>query len=133
MFDRFTARGRRVFRNALSEAQRLDHDYIGTEHILVGLVQDSDGVLAKTVKDLDLDLEAIRKEMRESAGVDSSPTSGQLPFDSGAKALLEYTFEEAYRLHHNFLEPEHLLLGLVRDENCKASQVLMNLGAKLEI
>ncbi len=133
MFDRFTDRARKVMGLAKSEAQRLNHEYIGTEHILLGLVQEGSGVAANVLMNMGLDLEKIRHEVEKI--VETGPdvmTSGQLPFTPMAKKVLELSMGESSNLSHNYIGTEHLLLGLIKEKNGIASQVLTNLGVKLD-
>src|SRR4029453_1373128 len=133
MFDRFTDRARKVMGLARQEAQRLNHEYIGTEHILLGLVQEGSGVAANVLKNLDIDLKKIRQEVEKlvKAGP-SMVTMGQLPFTPRAKKVLELALEEASNLGHTYIGTEHLLLGLIRENEGIAAQVLRNLKVKLE-
>ncbi|MFM8980556.1 MAG: ATP-dependent Clp protease ATP-binding subunit [Planctomycetia bacterium] len=133
MFDRFTDRARRVMALARQEAQRFNHDYIGTEHILLGLVQEGSGVAASVLKNLDIDLKKIRHEVEKlvSSGT-TMVTMGQLPFTPRAKKVLELSLEEASALGHTYIGTEHLLLGLIRENEGIAAQVLRNLKVKLE-
>src|SRR5688572_32067015 len=133
MFDRFTDRARKVMGLARQEAQRFNHEYIGTEHILLGLIQEGSGVAANVLRSLDIDLDKIRREVEKI--VQSGPsmvTMGQLPFTPRAKKVLELAVEEASNLGHNYIGTEHLLLGLIRENEGVAAQVLLNLGLKLE-
>ncbi len=133
MFDRFTDRARKVMGLARQEAQRLNHEYIGTEHILLGLVQEGSGVAANVLKNLDIDLKKIRQEVEKI--VKSGPnmvTMGQLPFTPRAKKVLELALEEASNLGHNYIGTEHILLGLIKEQDGKAAKVLQNLAVKLE-
>ena len=133
MFDRFTDRARKVMGLARQEAQRFNHEYIGTEHILLGLIQEGSGVAANVLRNLDLDLEKIRREVETI--VHSGPpmvSMGQLPFTPRAKKVLELSVEEATNLGHNYIGTEHLLLGLIRENDGVAAQVLTTLGLKLE-
>src|SRR5437660_4431991 len=115
------------------EAQRVQHEYIGTEHILRGLVKEGSGVAANVLKNLDVDLRKIRLEVEKilQAGPDMV-TMGKLPQTPRAKKVIEYSIEEARNLNHNYVGTEHLLLGLLREQEGVAAQVLMNLGLKLE-
>jgi ATP-dependent Clp protease ATP-binding subunit ClpC len=133
MFDRFTDRARKVIALARQEAQKLNHDYIGTEHVLLGLVQEGSGVAANVLRNLDIDLKKIRLEL-EKFVKSGSPTMtvGQLPFTPRAKRVLELSMEEANNLNHNYIGTEHLLLGLLREHDGYAARVLMSLGVKLE-
>src|SRR6188508_1232891 len=133
MFERFTDRARKVMALANQEAQRFNHEYIGTEHILLGLVKEGSGVAANVLKNLDVDLRKIRMEVEKivQAGPDMV-TMGRLPHTPRAKKVIEYAIEEARNLNHNYVGTEHLLLGLLREHDGVAAQVLMNLGLKLE-
>src|SRR5271166_5456383 len=133
MYERFTDRARKVMQLANQEAQRFNHEYIGTEHILLGLVKEGSGVAANVLKNLDIDLRKIRLEVEKI--VQSGPdmvTMGRLPQTPRAKKVIEYSIEEARNLGHNYVGTEHLLLGLLREQEGVAAQVLMNLGLKLE-
>lgn len=135
MFERFTDRARKVMQLANQEAQRFNHEYIGTEHVLLGLVKEGSGVAANVLKNLDIDLRKIRLEVerivQHGPGGDSA-TLGRLPHTPRAKKVIEYSIEEARNLNHNYVGTEHLLLGLLREQEGVAAQVLMNLGLKLE-
>ncbi|MGA1489261.1 MAG: ATP-dependent Clp protease ATP-binding subunit [Planctomycetota bacterium] len=133
MFDRFTDRARKVMALARKEAQRFNHDFIGTEHILLGLIQEGSGVAANVLKNLDIDRDKIRGEIEKH--VQPGPpmaNAGQLPFTPRAKKVLELSQEEANELGHNYIGTEHLLLGLIREEDGVAAQVMMDLGVKLD-
>ncbi len=133
MYERFTDRARKVMQLANQEAQRFNHEYIGTEHILLGLVKEGSGVAANVLKNLEVDLRKIRLEVEKI--VQSGPdmvTMGKLPQTPRAKKVIEYAMEEARNLNHNYVGTEHLLLGLIREQEGVAAQVLMNLGLKLE-
>jgi len=133
MYERFTDRARKVMQLANQEAQRFNHEYIGTEHILLGLVKEGSGVAANVLKNLEVDLRKIRLEVEKI--VQSGPdlvTMGKLPQTPRAKKVIEYAMEEARNLNHNYVGTEHLLLGLLREQEGVAAQVLMNLGLKLE-
>ncbi len=135
MYERFTDRARKVMQLANQEAQRFNHEYIGTEHILLGLVKEGSGVAANVLKNLDVDLRKIRLEVERivqpGAGGDQV-VMGRLPHTPRAKKVIEYSIEEARNLNHNYVGTEHLLLGLLREQEGVAAQVLMNLGLKLE-
>jgi ATP-dependent Clp protease ATP-binding subunit ClpC len=133
MYERFTDRARKVMQLANQEAQRFNHEYIGTEHILLGLVKEGSGVAANVLKNLDIDLRKIRLEVEKivQAGPDMV-TMGKLPQTPRAKKVIESSIEEARNLNHNYVGTEHLLLGLLREQEGVAAQVLMNLGLKLE-
>ncbi len=133
MYERFTDRARKVMQLANQEAQRFNHEYIGTEHMLLGLVKEGTGVAANVLKNLDVELRKIRLEVEKL--VQSGPemiTMGKLPQTPRAKKVLEYSMEEARNLQHNFVGTEHILLGLLREQEGVAAQVLINLGLKLE-
>jgi ATP-dependent Clp protease ATP-binding subunit ClpC len=133
MFERFTDRARKVMALANQEAQRFNHEYIGTEHILLGLVKEGSGVGANVLKNLDVDLRKVRLEVEKL--VKSGPdmvTMGKLQQTPRAKKVIEYAIEEARNLNHNYVGTEHLLLGLLREHDGVAAQVLMNLGLKLD-
>ena len=133
MYERFTDRARKVMQLANQEAQRFNHEYIGTEHVLLGLIKEGSGVAANVLKNLDVDLRKIRLEVEKL--VQSGPdmvTMGRLPQTPRAKKVIEYSMEEARNLNHNYVGTEHILLGLLREEEGVAAQVLMNLGLKLE-
>jgi ATP-dependent Clp protease ATP-binding subunit ClpC len=133
MFDRFTDRAKKVMALARQEAQRFNHEYIGTEHMLLGLIQEGSGVAANVLKQMNVDLEKIRQEVEKI--VKTGPptvTMGQLPFTPRAKKVLELSMEEASALGHNYIGTEHLLLGLIKEQEGIAAQVLMNLNIKLE-
>ena len=133
MFERFTDRARKVMALANQEAQRFNHEYIGTEHVLLGLVKEGSGVGANVLKNLEVDLHKVRMEVEKL--VKSGPdmvTMGKLPQTPRAKKVIEYAIEEARALNHNYVGTEHLLLGLLREQDGVAAQVLMNLGLKLD-
>ncbi|MBL0870462.1 MAG: ATP-dependent Clp protease ATP-binding subunit [Phycisphaerales bacterium] len=133
MFERFTDRARKVMALANQEAQRFNHEYIGTEHILLGLVKEGSGVGANVLKNLEIDLRKVRLEVEKL--VKPGPemvTMGKLPQTPRAKKVIEYAIEEARNLNHNYVGTEHLLLGLLREHDGVAAQVLMNLGLKLD-
>ncbi len=132
-FERFTDRARKVIQLANQEAQRFNHEYVGTEHILLGLIKEGSGVAANVLRNLDVDLRKIRLEVEKL--VQSGPdmvTMGRLPLTPRARKVLEYATEEARNLNHNYVGTEHILLGLLREQEGVAAQVLMNLGLKLE-
>src|SRR6202041_4004985 len=133
MYERFTDRARKVMQLANQEAQRFNHEYVGTEHVLLGLVKEGSGVAANVLKNLDVDLRKIRVEVEKivQAGPDMV-TMGKLPQTPRAKKVIEYAIEEARNLNHNYVGTEHLLLGLLREQEGVAAQVLMNLNLKLE-
>jgi len=133
MFERFTDRARKVMALANQEAQRFNHEYIGTEHILLGLIKEGTGVGATVLKKMNVDLRKVRLEVEKmvKSGPDMVPM-GKLPHTPRAKKVIEYAIEEARNLNHNYVGTEHLLLGLLREHEGIAAKVLMNLGLKLE-
>ncbi|HEV3448459.1 MAG TPA: Clp protease N-terminal domain-containing protein [Gemmataceae bacterium] len=133
MYERFSDRARKVMQLANQEAQRLNHEYIGTEHLLLGLVKEGSGSAAIILKNLDIDLRKIRIEIEKIVvcGPDTV-TMGKLPQTPRAKKVIEYAIEEARNFDHNVVGTEHVLLGLVREQEGVAGQVLRNLGVKLE-
>lgn len=136
MYERFTDRARKVMQLSNQEAQRFNHEYIGTEHILLGLVKEGSGVAANVLKNMDVDLRKIRLEVEKI--VQSGPdmiTMGKLPQTPRAKKVIEYSMEEARKLNHNYVGTEHILLGLCREEEGVAGTVLRNLveGGRDEI
>ncbi len=131
MFERFTDRARRVIVLAQDEARELNHNYIGTEHILLGLISEGDGVAAKALESMGISLEAVRAEVEEIIGRGAQPPSGHIPFTPRAKKVLEYSLREALQLGHKYIGTEHLLLGLIREGEGVAAQVLVKLGADL--
>ena len=136
MYERFTDRARKVMQLANQEAQRFNHEYIGTEHILLGLVKEGSGVAANVLKNLSISLQKVRREVEQivqhGPGGESSLDWDRLPQTPRAKKVVEYAIDEARRLNHNYIGTEHLLLGLLREEEGVAAQVLMNLGLKLD-
>ncbi|MCY4458326.1 MAG: ATP-dependent Clp protease ATP-binding subunit, partial [Acidimicrobiaceae bacterium] len=131
MFERFTDRARRVVVLAQEEARLLNHNYIGTEHILLGLIHEGEGVAAKALESLGISLEAVRNKVQEIIGQGSSSPSGHIPFTPRAKKVLELSLREALQLGHNYIGTEHILLGLIREGEGVAAQVLVKLGAEL--
>ena len=131
MFERFTDRARRVLVLAQEEARLLNHNFIGTEHILLGLVHEGEGVAAKALESLGISLEAVREKVDERTGPAGSPTTGSPPFTPRAKKVLELSLREALGLGHNYIGTEHMLLGLLREDEGVAAQVLVSLGADL--
>jgi ATP-dependent Clp protease ATP-binding subunit ClpC len=135
MFERFTDRARKVMALANQEAQRFDHEFIGTEHILLGLLKEGSGAGATILKNRDVDIEAMLLETEQLLKLKRGPdkvASGQLPETPCAIKVIEYAIEEARSLNHDYLGTEHILLGLLRESEGIAAQVLMNLGLKLE-
>ena len=131
MFERFTDRARRVVVLAQEEARLLNHNYIGTEHILLGLIHEGEGVAAKALESLGISLEAVRSQVEELIGQGGSSPSGHIPFTPRAKKVLELSLREALQLGHNYIGTEHILLGLIREGEGVAAQVLVKLGADL--
>lgn len=134
MYERFTDRARKVMQLANQEAQHLNHEYIGTEHILLGLLKEGSSVAAQVLTNLDIDVYKVRQEVEKI--VQTAPdllAMGKLPQTPGAKKVVEYSVEEARNLNHNYVGSEDLLLGLLRQEEGVAAQVLMNLGLNLEV
>jgi len=131
MFERFTDRARRVVVLAQEEARLLNHSYIGTEHILLGLIHEGEGVAAKALESLSISLEAVRAQVEEIIGQGGSSPSGHIPFTPRAKKVLELSLREALQLGHNYIGTEHILLGLIREGEGVAAQVLVKLGADL--
>src|SRR6186713_2769443 len=131
MFERFTDRARRVVVLAQEEARMLSHNYIGTEHILLGLIHEGDGIAAKALESLGVSLEAVRAQVEEIIGQGQQAPSGHIPFTPRAKKVLELSLREALQLGHNYIGTEHILLGLIREGEGVAAQVLVKLGADL--
>src|SRR5690349_13616651 len=131
MFERFTDRARRVVVLAQEEARMLSHNYIGTEHILLGLIHEGEGVAAKALESLGISLEAVRAQVQEIIGEGQQAPSGHIPFTTRAKKVLELSLREALQLGHNYIGTEHILLGLIREGEGVAAQVLNKLGADL--
>jgi ClpA/ClpB-like protein len=132
MFERFTDRARRVVVLAQEEARFLNHNYIGTEHILLGLVHEQQGVAARALTELGISLDAVRAEVKQIVGQGKSPPTGHIPFTSRAKKVLELSLRESMALGHNYIGTEHILLGLVREGEGVAAQVLIKLDAGLD-
>ncbi|MFD0558022.1 ATP-dependent Clp protease ATP-binding subunit ClpC [Stackebrandtia endophytica] len=131
MFERFTDRARRVVVLAQEEARMLNHNYIGTEHILLGLIHEGEGVAAKALESLGISLEGVRQQVEEIIGQGQQAPSGHIPFTPRAKKVLELSLREALQLGHNYIGTEHILLGLIREGEGVAAQVLIKLGADL--
>ncbi len=131
MFERFTDRARRVVVLAQEEARMLNHNYIGTEHILLGLIHEGEGVAAKALTSLGISLQAVRQQVEEIIGQGQQAPSGHIPFTPRAKKALELSLREALQLGHNYIGTEHILLGLLREGEGVAAQVLVRLGADL--
>ncbi|MFZ1362721.1 MAG: ATP-dependent Clp protease ATP-binding subunit [Candidatus Nanopelagicales bacterium] len=131
MFERFTDRARRVVVLAQEEARMLNHNYIGTEHILLGLIHEGEGVAAKALESMDISLDAVRAQVEEIIGQGQQAPTGHIPFTPRAKKVLEFSLREALQLGHNYIGTEHILLGLIREGEGVAAQVLVKLGADL--
>ena len=124
MFERFTDRARRVVVLAQEEARMLNHNYIGTEHILLGLIHEGEGVAAKALESLGIALEGVRQQVEEIIGQGQQAPSGHIPFTPRAKKVLELSLREAIRLKQNFIAPEHIMLGVLRENGGLAAQIL---------
>ncbi len=131
MFERFTDRARRVVVLAQEEARMLEHNYIGTEHLLLGLIHEGEGVAAKALRALDVDLDTLRREVEALVGRGQQPQQGHIPFTPQAKKTLELALRESVQLGHDYIGTEHLLLGLVREGEGPAAQVLEQRGIEL--
>jgi ATP-dependent Clp protease ATP-binding subunit ClpA len=131
MFERFTDRARRVVVLAQEEARMLNHNYIGTEHILLGLLHEGQGVAAKALQSLGISLEAVRQQVEQIIGRGQQAPSGHIPFTPRAKKVLELSLREAHQLGHDYIGTEHILLGLIREGEGVAAQALVRLGADL--
>jgi ATP-dependent Clp protease ATP-binding subunit ClpC len=131
MFERFTDRARRVLVLAQEEARLLNHGFIGTEHILLGLIHEGDGLAAEALESMGISLEAVREKVEETVGPAGSGSTGSPPFTPRAKKVLELSLREALQMGHNYIGTEHMLLGLVREGEGVAAQVLIELGAEL--
>ncbi len=131
MFQRFTDRARRIVVRAQEEARALDHNYVGTEHILLGLIQEGSGVAVKVLESLGISLDTARQRVEEAVSRGASTPSGHIPFTPQAKKVLELALVEARLLGHDYIGTEHILLGLIRQGYGVAGQVLTGLGADL--
>jgi len=131
VFERFTDRARRVVVLAQEEARMLNHNYLGTEHILLGLIHEGEGVAARALESLGISLEAVRQQVEEIIGQGQQAPSGHIPFTPRAKKVMELASREALQLGHNYIGTEHILLGLIREGEGVAAQVLVKLGADL--
>jgi ATP-dependent Clp protease ATP-binding subunit ClpC len=129
MFERFTDRARRVVVLAQEEARMLNHGYIGTEHLLLGLVHEGEGVAAKALEAMEISLEKVQHEVKELIGEGSGAPSGHIPFTPRAKKVLELSLKEANQLGHNYIGTEHLLLAAIWDKNAPTAVILSHLGA----
>ncbi len=133
MFERFTDRARRIVVLAQEEARRLNHNYIGTEHILLGLIRESGGVAARALESLGISLDAVRQQVGEIIGQGQHEPPGHIPFTKRAKKALELSMRESMQLGHNYIGTEHILLGLLREGDGVAAEVLVKLGADLNL
>lgn len=131
MFERFTDRARRVIVLAQEESGVLNHNYIGTEHILLGLIREGEGVAAKALEAMGISLADVRKQVEETVGQGQQAPTGHIPFSPRAKKVLELSNREALQLGHNYIGTEHILLGLIREGKGVAAQVLVNQGGEL--
>ena len=133
MFERFTERARRVVVFAQEEARELNHSYIGTEHLLLGLMRDADSVAAQALQELEIRQDAVREQVTEIIGRGKRAPSSHIPFTPRAKKVLELSLREALQLSHNYIGTEHILLGLIREGEGVAAQVLVKLGGNLAV
>jgi ATP-dependent Clp protease ATP-binding subunit ClpC len=131
MFERFTGRARTVVRNAQEEARRLDHDHIGTEHLLLGLLTEPEGVGAKALSALGLSLDQARADVVRIVGMGKGTPPGHIPFTPRSKKVLELSLREALKLHHNYIGTEHIVLGLLREGEGLAAKIMVESGADL--
>jgi ATP-dependent Clp protease ATP-binding subunit ClpC len=133
MFERFTARARRAVVNAQQEARELNHNYIGTEHLLLGLMREPESVAARALQELKISQDTVREQVIQIVGRGQQPPSGHVPFTPRAKKVLELSLREALQLSHNYIGTEHILLGLIREGEGVAAQVLVKLGGNLAV
>src|ERR1700704_2637346 len=133
MFERFTERARQVVVLAQDEARALKHNYIGTEHILLGLLREEEGLAARVLESLDITTERVRSQVVRIVGSGEEVTAGQIPFTPRAKKVLELALREALSLGHNYIGPEHILLGIVRENEGVAARILLDFGADCEM
>jgi ATP-dependent Clp protease ATP-binding subunit ClpC len=131
VFERFTDHARHIVVQAQAEARALGHDYIGSEHLLLGLIREHDSVAARVLAALAVSYEAARRQLEDDAGPSRQEPSGHIPFTPGAKKVLELSLREALQLNHTYIGTEHILLGVIR-ENGAAAKILVRLGADLE-
>jgi ATP-dependent Clp protease ATP-binding subunit ClpC len=132
MFERFTDRARRVVVLAQEEARRLNHNYIGTEHLLLGMIREGEGVAARALSSMGISLDHARREVESVIGRGDHPQAGHIPFTPRSKKVLELSLRESQQLGHHYIGTEHLLLGMVREGEGVAAQVLVKLGAELD-
>jgi ATP-dependent Clp protease ATP-binding subunit ClpC len=133
MFERFTARARRAVVNAQEEARELNHNYIGTEHLLLGLMREPESVAARALQELTISQDVVRERVIQIVGRGQQAQSGHIPFTPRAKKVLELSLREALQLSHNYIGTEHILLGLIREGEGVAAQVLVKLGGNLAV
>jgi ATP-dependent Clp protease ATP-binding subunit ClpC len=133
VFERFTERARQVVVLAQDEAHRLQHNYIGTEHILLGLLREEEGLAARVLESLEITIEEVRAAIAQIVGQGDEVTTGQIPFTPRAKKVLELSLKEALAMNHNYIGTEHILLGLVRESEGVASLILAQLGASADV
>ncbi len=133
MFERFTARARRAVVDAQEEARELNHNYIGTEHLLLGLMREPESVAARALQELKISQDAVRERVIQIIGRGKQPLSGHIPFTPRAKKVLELSLREALQLSHNYIGTEHILLGLIREGEGVAAQVLVKVGGNLGV
>jgi ATP-dependent Clp protease ATP-binding subunit ClpC len=132
MFERFTDRARRVVVNAQEEARRLDHSYVGPEHLLLGLIREGSGVATKALDALGIEPDRVREQVEEQVGRGQASPSGRIPFTPAAKQTLELSLSESQHLGHSYIGTEHILLGLIRGGDEVAGRLLTGLGADLD-
>src|SRR3989304_3711691 len=132
MFERFTEKARRIVVYAQEEARMLNQNYIGTEHLLLGLIREEEGIAARAIKNLNINLEDVRTQIEDIIGRGTSTPSAHIPFTPRAKKVLELSLRESLQLGHNYIGTEHILLGLIREGEGIAARVLINLGADME-
>jgi ATP-dependent Clp protease ATP-binding subunit ClpC len=132
VFERFTDRARRVVVLAQEEARMLNHNYIGTEHVLLGMIHEGEGLAATALEALDISLDDVRADIQSIIGQGQSPPTGHIPFTPRAKKVLELSLREALQLGHNYIGTEHILLGLIREGDGVGAQVLVKRGATLD-
>src|SRR3989440_732534 len=132
LFERFTERARQVVVLAQDEARALKHNYIGTEHILLGLLREEEGLAARVLESLDITVEEVRTLVERLIGQGDEVTTGQIPFTPRAKKVLELALREALSLGHNYIGTEHILLGIARENEGVAARILLELGADCE-
>jgi ATP-dependent Clp protease ATP-binding subunit ClpC len=132
VFERFTERAKQVVVLAQDEARLLKHNYIGTEHILLGLLREEEGLAARVLESLDITLEEVRAQVQRVVGQGNEVATGQIPFTPRAKKVLQLSLKEALAMNHNYIGTEHILLGLARENDGVAARILLDLGADAE-